>query len=207
MLFGKTLKWIFDRVAAAIALISLSPLILGVALLVKFKIGSPVFFTQARPGKDGRLFSFYKFRTMTDAKDKNGELLPDEERLLPFGEWLRSSSLDELPQLLNVVKGDMSFIGPRPLMVRYLKRYNARQARRHEVLPGITGLAQVNGRNNISWENKFEFDVSYIDNWSLWLDFKIFLLTIKKVVKKDGISLEGFATTQEFMGNFQPEDT
>ena len=203
MLFGKTLKWIFDRVASAIALIVLSPLILIVALSIKFKIGSPVFFTKARPGKNGRLFTFYKFRTMTDARDNNGELLPDEERLLPFGEWLRESSLDELPQLLNVFKGDMSFIGPRPLMVRYLDRYNARQARRHEVLPGITGLAQVNGRNNIAWEDKFEFDVSYIDNWSLWLDFKILFLTVLKVVKKDGISLEGFATTEEFMGTIE----
>lgn len=201
MLFGKASKWIFDRVVAAIALLSLSPLIFAVALLVKFKIGSPVFFTQARPGKNGRIFNFYKFRTMTNAKDNNGELLPDEERLLPFGEWLRSSSLDELPQLLNVLKGDMSFIGPRPLMVRYLKLYNPRQARRHEVLPGITGLAQINGRNNIAWEDKFEFDVTYIDNWSLLLDLKIFLLTVWKVIKKDGISQDGFATAEEFKGN------
>lgn len=204
MLFGKTLKWIFDRVVAAIALLSLSPLIFGVALVVKFKIGSPVFFTQARPGKNGRIFKFYKFRTMTDARDKDGQLLPDEDRLLSFGKWLRSSSLDELPQLLNVAKGDMSFIGPRPLMVRYLNLYSPRQARRHEVLPGITGLAQINGRNNIAWEDKFEFDIDYIDNWSLWLDFKILLLTVWKVIKKDGISQEGFATAEEFKGNMEP---
>ena len=203
MLFGTTLKWIFDRVAAVTALVILSPLILGVAILVRVKIGSPIFFTQTRPGKNGRIFNFYKFRTMTDAKDKEGQLLPDEDRLLPFGKWLRSSSLDELPQLLNVAKGDMSFIGPRPLMVRYLKLYSPQQARRHEVLPGITGLAQINGRNNISWEDKFEFDVKYIDNWSLWLDFKILLLTVWKVIKKDGISKEGFATAEEFKGNYK----
>ncbi len=203
MLFGTILKWIFDRVAAVTALVILSPFILGVAILVRVKIGSPIFFTQARPGKNGRIFNFYKFRTMTDAKDKEGQLLPDEDRLLPFGEWLRSSSLDELPQLLNVAKGDMSFIGPRPLMVRYLKLYSPQQARRHEVLPGITGLAQINGRNNISWEDKFEFDVKYIDNWSLWLDFKILLLTVWKVIKKDGISKEGFATAEEFKGNYK----
>ena len=196
----KTIKWILDRSIAAIALLLFSPLIIIVAIAVNLNMGSPVIFTQPRPGKNGDIFNFFKFRTMTDGQDEAGNLLPDGDRITAFGEWLRQTSLDELPQLWNVFKGDMSFIGPRPLIVAYLDRYSPEQARRHEVLPGITGLAQINGRNAISWEEKFKLDVWYIDNWSIWLDLKILFLTVWKVIKKDGINQEGYATSEEFKG-------
>ncbi|GAB4224844.1 MAG: sugar transferase [Stanieria sp.] len=201
MKLQRVIKWLIDRVAAAIALLLFSPVILSVAIAVELNMGSPVIFAQNRPGKNGRIFKFYKFRTMTDARDTEGNLLSDGERLTEFGEFLRRTSLDELPQLWNVLTGDMSFIGPRPLLVEYLDRYTPEQARRHEVLPGITGWAQINGRNSLSWEEKFSLDVEYIDNWSLWLDCKIMLLTLWKVIKKEGISQEGFATSEEFKGS------
>ena len=200
---NRLFKFLFDRVISAIALIILSPIILLVAIAVHFKMGSPVIFAQDRPGKNNRIFKFYKFRTMTNATDEAGNLLSDEERLTAFGEWLRKTSLDELPQLWNVLKGDMSFIGPRPLLVCYLDRYNPEQARRHEVLPGITGWAQVNGRRQLDgdWEKKFELDVWYVDNWNLWLDLKIFLLTILVVIKRENVSQDNHATGEEFFGN------
>ena len=192
------IKILADRLVAAIALLIFSPLILMVAVLVRVNLGSPIFFTQLRPGKKGEIFSFYKFRTMTDKKDAAGKLLPDGDRMTPFGSWIRKTSLDELPQLLNVLKGDMSFVGPRPLMVHYLDLYNDDQKRRHDVLPGITGLAQTNGRNTIDWDKRLKLDVAYVDNWSLWLDFKILLATVSKVIKSDGISQEGHATCEDF---------
>ena len=192
------IKILADRLVAAIALIVFSPLILIVAILVRLNLGSPIFFTQPRPGKDGEIFNFYKFRTMTDKKDAAGKLLADSDRMTPFGSWIRQTSLDELPQLLNVLKGDMSFVGPRPLMVHYLDLYNSEQKRRHDVLPGITGLAQTNGRNTIDWDKRFKLDVAYVDNWNLWLDLKILLATAIKVIKKDGISQEGYATCEDF---------
>ncbi|MGL6341693.1 MAG: sugar transferase [Waterburya sp.] len=195
---SKFIKYFIDRLIAAIALLIFSPLILVLAILIRFNLGSPIFFTQQRPGKDGKIFTFYKFRTMTDAKDANGNLLSDGDRMTPFGTLLRKSSLDELPQLLNVLKGDMSLVGPRPLMVHYLQLYNSEQARRHEVLPGITGLAQTSGRNTLDWDKRLKLDVAYVDNWSLWLDFKILLATVWKVIKKDGISQEGHATCEDF---------
>jgi len=195
---SRFIKNIADRLIAATTLIIFSPLILIVGLLVKFNLGSPVFFTQLRPGMHGEIFTFYKFRTMTDKKDAEGKLLPDEDRMTSFGSWIRQTSLDELPQLLNVLKGDMSLVGPRPLFVHYLELYNSEQKRRHDVLPGITGLAQTNGRNSISWDKKLKLDVAYVDNWSLWLDFKILLATVVKVIKRDGISQEGQATCEDF---------
>jgi sugar transferase EpsL len=197
---GLVIKHLVDRGLAAIALLLLSPVILGVAVGVALFLGRPVLFTQLRPGLNGRVFKFYKFRTMTDQRDRHGNLLPDAQRLTPFGLLLRNTSLDELPQLLNVLKGDMSIIGPRPLLVSYLERYSPQQARRHEMLPGITGLAQVNGRNTISWDEKFRLDVWYVDHWSLWQDLKILGKTVLKVVKQDGIHQEGFATCEEFKG-------
>lgn len=169
-----------------------------VGLLVKKKLGSPVIFSQKRPGKDGKVFTMYKFRSMTDGKDKDGKLLSDEERLPKFGKLLRATSLDEIPGLWNVLKGDMSLVGPRPLLVEYLPRYNKTQARRHEVRPGITGWAQVNGRNAISWENKFRYDVEYVDNYNFMMDIKIIFLTVKKVFVKEGISQNGEATMKVF---------
>lgn len=206
---SRFIKYLIDRIAAAIALLLFSPLILLVAVAVYFNLGKPIIFTQSRPGKDGKVFTFYKFKSMKNSVDELGNSLNDdlnlEQRITPFGEWIRQTSLDELPQLWNVLKGDMSFVGPRPLIVRYLKRYNSRQARRHEVMPGITGLAQVRGRNAISWDEKFEMDVNYVDNWSLWLDFKILLETVSKVIRKDGINQEGFITSEEFMGSEKPK--
>lgn len=193
-------KFFLDRFVAAIALIILSPIVICVAIAIYFRMGSPVVFTQPRPGKDGKIFNFYKFRTMTDERDAQGNLLPDEQRLTTFGQFLRQTSLDELPQLWNVLKGDMSFIGPRPLLVKYLDRYTTEQARRHEVKPGITGLAQISGRNAITWEEKFKLDVWYVDNWSLWLDLKILFLTVFKVLQQEGINQRGYATSEEFKG-------
>lgn len=195
--FGKR---IMDVILSLLALIILSPVMLVVWCLVKIKLGSPAIFKQERPGKDGKIFKLYKFRTMTDERDENGELLPDEIRLTKFGKRLRSTSLDELPELWNIIKGDMSIVGPRPLLVRYLPLYDERQARRHEVRPGFTGLAQVKGRNSISWEEKFEWDIRYVDNITFWGDVKIVFNTVKVVLKRDGISSETSATMEEFRG-------
>lgn len=200
---SRLIKSILDRLVAAIALLFVFPLILIVAIAIYFKMGSPIIFAQPRPGKESSIFKFYKFRTMTDERDTDGNLLSDEKRLTAFGQFLRQTSLDELPQLLNVLKGDMSFVGPRPLLVQYLDRYTPQQARRHEVKPGITGWVQVNGRNNLSWEEKFNLDVWYVDNWSLWLDLKILWLTLFKVLQQDGISQEGYATSEEFKGQLE----
>lgn len=194
------IKRILDITIAATALILLSPVYLIVAHKVKKNLGSPVLFRQVRPGLHGKPFEMIKFRTMKDALDAEGNPLPDSERLTPFGKMLRATSLDEMPELWNVIKGDMSIVGPRPLLMEYLPLYNAEQAKRHNVRPGITGYAQVNGRNAISWEKKFELDTWYIENQSLWLDFKIMLKTIKKVIAKDDISAEGEATMSKFTG-------
>lgn len=190
-----------DLLGATAGLILLAPLLMVIAVLVRIKLGSPVLFRQIRPGLHGKPFVLYKFRTMTDARDANGVLLPDEQRLTRFGQFLRSTSLDELPELVNVLKGEMSLVGPRPLLMEYLERYTPEQARRHEVKPGITGWAQIHGRNAISWEEKFQLDVWYVDNWNLWLDFKILLMTFWKVLHREGVSAEGHATMPEFKGN------
>ena len=193
-------KRILDFIAALLLLILFLPIMLWAAWRIRRELGSPVLFTQARPGLNAKIFKIYKFRTMSDERDKNGNLLPDELRLKGFGAKLRASSIDELPQLFNVLKGDMSFIGPRPLLVEYLPLYSPRQASRHSVRPGITGLAQVNGRNDISWAAKLEYDAIYAENLSFLLDIKIALLTIKKVLKKEGVSKAGMATTEKFNG-------
>jgi lipopolysaccharide/colanic/teichoic acid biosynthesis glycosyltransferase len=201
---AKLIKTLADRLVAALALLILSPLILVVAIAVRLQMGTPILFTQDRPGKDGRVFQFCKFRTMTDTRNSHGELLPDEQRLTAIGKLLRKTSLDELPQLWHVLKGEMSLVGPRPLLVRYLKLYNEEQARRHNVLPGITGWAQVNGRRNLDGDfiKKFKLDVWYVDNWSLWLDLKIIWLTIVAVVAQKDIDQEGYTTGGgEFLGN------
>ncbi len=195
------MKRIFDIVASVFGLLLLSPVIAIVAWQISRKLGSPVLFRQIRPGKNGKPFEMIKFRTMRDAVDANGNPLPDEERMTPFGSFLRSSSLDELPELWNVLKGEMSLVGPRPLLMEYLPLYSAEQYRRHEARPGVTGWAQINGRNAISWEDKFKLDVWYVDNRSFWLDIKIVLLTVKKVLIKDGITAEGEVTTYPFRGN------
>ncbi|QQV10595.1 sugar transferase [Acinetobacter johnsonii] len=194
------LKRLLDIVIASSALVLLSPVYLIVAHKVKKNLGSPVLFRQVRPGLNGQPFEMIKFRTMKDALDAEGNPLPDSERLTPFGKMLRATSLDEMPELWNVIKGDMSIVGPRPLLMEYLPLYNEQQAKRHNVRPGITGYAQVNGRNAISWEKKFELDTWYVENQSLWLDFKIMLKTIKKVIAKDDISAEGEATMIKFTG-------
>ncbi len=201
MKIQRLIKWLIDRLMAAIALFLFSPLMVIIAIAVYWKMGSPVIFAQDRPGKNNRIFKFFKFRTMTDARDQDGQLLPDGDRLTPFGQWLRKTSLDELPQLWNVLKGDMSIVGPRPLLVSYLDLYTPEQARRHEVRPGITGWAQINGRNNITWQEKFDLDIWYVDNWSPWLDLKIILLTVWTVLQREGISQQGHATVEDFMGN------
>ena len=193
-------KRILDFIAALLLIILFSPIMLWAAWRIRRELGSPVLFTQARPGLNAKIFKIYKFRTMSDERDANGNLLPDELRLKGFGAKLRASSIDELPQLFNVLKGDMSFIGPRPLLVEYLPLYSPRQASRHSVRPGITGLAQVNGRNDISWAAKLEYDAIYAENLSFLLDIKIALLTIKKVLKKEGVSKAGMATTEKFNG-------
>lgn len=193
-------KRILDFIAALLLIILFSPIMLWAAWRIRRELGSPVLFTQARPGLNAKIFKIYKFRTMSDERDENGNLLPDELRLKGFGAKLRASSIDELPQLFNVLKGDMSFIGPRPLLVEYLPLYSPRQASRHSVRPGITGLAQVNGRNDISWAAKLEYDALYAENLSFLLDIKIALLSIKKVLKKEGVSKAGMATTEKFNG-------
>jgi sugar transferase EpsL len=189
-----------DLLFASISLIVSSPITLILAILIRLNMGAPVFFSQLRPGFKGKPFVMYKFRTMIDERNCSGRLLPDERRLTRFGRWLRASSLDELPELWNVVKGDMSLVGPRPLLMQYVDRYNSSQARRHEVRPGITGWAQVNGRNNISWEDKFKMDVWYVDHRSLALDIKILAWTLWKIIKREGINQPGEATAKEFMG-------
>lgn len=199
-IYEKYLKRIQDFICSLLALIVLSPILLIVAVLVRIKLGGPVLFTQERPGLDGKVFRLYKFRTMTNQTDEYGQLLPDEERLTEFGKMLRATSLDELPELINILKGDMAVVGPRPLLVKYLPRYNAHQARRHDVRPGLTGYAQVNGRNAISWEDKFDLDVEYVDHVTFLGDWKIIFKTVKNVVAREGISSDTSATMEEFMG-------
>lgn len=201
------LKRLIDITASGAALAVLSPVLAVTAYKVKKNLGSPVLFKQTRPGLDGKPFEMIKFRTMKDATDKDGNLLPDSERLTPFSQKLRSTSIDELPELWNVLKGDMSLVGPRPLLMEYLPLYNSEQARRHNVRPGVTGYAQVNGRNAISWEQKFALDTWYVDNQSLWLDFKILAKTVKQVLIKDGISAEGEATMSKFTGSPTPTES
>lgn len=201
MFYRKYGKRLIDVLASGIGLIILSPVFLIFFLLVRTKLGSPVIFKQKRPGKDERIFDMYKFRTMTDEKDSAGNLLPDAERLTSFGKKLRSTSLDELPELWNIFKGDMSIIGPRPLLVKYLPLYNKSQKKRHSVRPGLTGLAQINGRNAISWEDKFKYDVEYVDDLTFFMDVKIFIKTIKKVFVKEGITSSSSQTMEEFKGS------
>lgn len=198
--YEKFIKRPQDFLCALAAIIVLSPVMLITAILVRTKLGSPIIFKQERPGLNGKIFTLYKFRTMTDKKDENGELLPDEIRLTNFGKKLRSTSLDELPELFNILNGDMAVVGPRPLLVRYLPRYNAHQARRHEVRPGFTGYAQVNGRNSITWEDKFDKDVYYVDHVTFLGDWKIIFKTVSTVLKREGISSDTSATMEEFMG-------
>lgn len=202
----KYIKRILDIISSLLAIIILSPLLAVTAVLVKTKLGSPVLFKQERPGKDEKIFTLMKFRTMTDERDENGELLPDEVRLTKFGKFLRSTSIDELPELFNILKGDMSVIGPRPLLVEYIPRYNEHQHRRHEVRPGLSGWAQVNGRNTVSWEDKFDMDVYYVDNYSLAMDVKILFMTVLNVLKREGISSETSATMEVFMGTSEREE-
>ena len=199
-MYRKFGKRFFDLVLVIPGLILISPMLLLVAIVAKLKIGSPVLFQQERPGIHGKIFKMIKFRSMRNDRDANGELLPDEVRLVPFGKLLRATSLDEFPELWNVIKGEMSLVGPRPLLAKYLDRYNPTQARRHEVRPGITGWAQINGRNAITWEEKFDYDVWYVDNLSFFLDVKILALTVLKVFKRSGTSAEGHATMPEFLG-------
>ncbi|MFZ5819598.1 MAG: sugar transferase [Chloroflexota bacterium] len=194
-------KRLLDLVIAAIALSLLSPILLSTALAVRLFLGTPVLFRQQRPGYKGRPFFLYKFRTMTAASDPAGNLLPDSERLTPLGRFLRALSLDELPELFNILRGEMSLVGPRPLLMEYLPRYSPEQMRRHDAWPGLTGWAQVNGRNALTWAEKFELDVWYVEHWSFWLDIKIILLTFWKVLKREGVSQPGQATTEYFMGN------
>ena len=199
--YEQYIKRPMDFILASLALIILSPALLIVAVLVKIKLGSPVLFKQKRPGLNEKIFTLYKFRTMTDEKNKNGEFLPDSVRLTRFGRFLRSSSLDELPELVNIIKGDMSLVGPRPLLIEYLPLYNENQKHRHDVRPGLSGLAQINGRNAISWEDKFSLDTEYVDNVSFLADWKIIFLTIKKAIGREGISSDTAATMEAFRGN------
>lgn len=200
-LYRRYFKRLMDIILSLIALVLLSPIMLIVGLLVKIKLGSPIIFKQERPGLNEKIFTMYKFRTMTDERDGKGDLLANNIRLTKFGKVLRSTSIDELPELINVLKGDMSLVGPRPLLVEYLPRYNKHQGRRHEVRPGITGLAQVNGRNAISWEDKFNYDVDYVDKYSLVMDIKILLQTVLKVFKRENVNQSEKTTMTKFMGN------
>lgn len=199
-MYRNFIKRLLDITISLCGIIILSPVYLLLAILVRIRLGSPILFKQDRPGKDEKIFKLYKFRSMTDEKDENGNLLPDEERLPAFGRKLRSTSLDELPELFNILKGDMSIIGPRPLLVRYLPRYNEFQRHRHDVRPGLTGLAQTHGRNAITWEKKFEYDVEYVNKLSFALDVSIFFATVRAVLKREGINSETSATMEEFMG-------
>ena len=198
--YEKYIKRLLDFTLSFLALIILSPVLLVTALLVRIKLGSPIIFHQERPGKSEKIFRLYKFRSMTDECDENGNLLPDDERLTRFGQILRSTSLDELPELLNILRGDMSIVGPRPLLVKYLPLYNEEQQHRHDVRPGLTGWAQANGRNAISWEEKFKLDVWYVQHISFWVDVKVIFMTVKKVFCRDGISSETSVTMEEFSG-------
>jgi len=200
-------KRIFDLIAVLLGLIFLSPFILLTALSVRIFLGTPILFLQQRPGYKGRPFFIYKFRTMTDASDSDGNLLPDSKRLTRLGRFLRAFSLDELPELLNILRGEMSLVGPRPLLMEYIERYSPEQMRRHDAYPGLTGWAQVNGRNAITWSDKFALDVWYVDNWSFWLDIKILFMTLWKVIKREGISQPGQATTEYFIGNSDNDQT
>ena len=201
IIYRKYVKRVFDFLVSMISIIIFLPVLFVLAVLVRMKLGSPIIFKQRRPGLNGKIFIMYKFRTMIESKDQNGLLLPDHERISSFGKWLRSTSLDELPELFNILKGDMSLVGPRPLLVEYLSLYNDFQNRRHEVRPGLTGLAQINGRNSISWDARFNYDVDYVNNVAFALDFKIILATIKKVVRKEGISSNTSVTMEAFQGN------
>ena len=194
----------FDLIVAGVVSVLLLPIIIVIALIVRFRLGKLVIFSQERVGLAGKIFTVQKFRTMTDAQDQKGELLPDELRMTPTGKFLRAASLDELPQLWNVIRGEMSLVGPRPLLVEYLPHYNSHQARRHEVRPGITGLAQVNGRNAISWEDRFNLDVHYVDNLNVVLDLKILVMTVLKVFQRSGVNSDGHATMERFQGSPQP---
>lgn len=195
------IKRLLDIIISATVLIVLSPLMIIIYVLILINLGSPAFFVQERVGKDNKVFKMIKFRTMKDVRDKNGNLLSDNERVTKFGRFLRSFSLDELPELINIIKGDMSLVGPRALLVQYLECYNDEQIRRHDVLPGLTGWAQINGRNSITWSEKFKLDVWYVDNWSLWLDIKIFFLTFWKVIKREGINQSETVTMEYFNGS------
>lgn len=202
-MYEKYIKRFLDLVLSLMALILLIPLMTIIAILVRMKLGRPIIFKQKRPGKDEKIFTLYKFRTMTDKRDENGNLLPDSERLTKFGKMLRSTSLDELPELFNILKGEMAIVGPRPLLVEYLPLYNKEQRHRHDVRPGLTGLAQINGRNSLSWEEKFKDDIIYIKNITFVNDVKIFFKTIRKVLKKEGIAQEGSATMDKFKGTIK----
>jgi sugar transferase EpsL len=200
-------KRIFDLIGTTLGLIILSPFIFLTGLSIAIFLGTPIFFRQQRPGYKGTPFFIYKFRTMTDASDSAGSLLPDSERLTRLGRFLRALSLDELPELFNILRGEMSLVGPRPLLMEYLERYSPEQMRRHDVYPGLTGWAQVNGRNAIAWQDKFRYDVWYVDNWSFWLDIKILLMTLWKVIRREGVTQPGQATTEYFMGNPDGDQT
>lgn len=200
-MYKNFIKRILDIILSFLALVILSPLLILTAFLIRIKLGEPVFFKQLRPGKNEKIFGILKFRTMTDAKDENGNLLPDEIRLTRFGQFLRSTSIDELPELLNILNGDMSIVGPRPLLVQYLDRYNEEQKHRHDVKPGLTGLAQVNGRNGITWEEKFHYDLEYVKNITFYGDCKIIFQTVMKVFGREGISSTTSVTMEEFKGN------
>lgn len=200
-MYKNCIKRCLDILLSLCGIIVLSPVLIVLAILVRLKLGSPILFKQERPGKSEKIFTLCKFRTMTDARDEKGELLPDEVRLTKFGKLLRATSLDELPELFNILKGDMSVIGPRPLLVRYLPRYNDFQRRRHEVRPGLTGLAQINGRNALTWEEKFAYDIRYVENLNFAMDLRIFAGTVRAVLKREGINSETSATMEEFMGS------
>lgn len=202
----KYIKRFFDIFSSFLALVVLSPILLILIVVGAFVMKGNPFFTQQRPGKNEKIFKLIKFRTMTNAKDKDGNLLPDADRLTKYGEFLRNTSLDELPELINILKGDMSVIGPRPLLVEYIPRYNAHQHRRHEVRPGLSGWAQVNGRNTVSWEDKFDMDVEYVDNYNLVMDIKILFMTVFNVLKREGISSDTSATMEVFMGTSEKEE-
>ena len=200
-MYAKYIKRILDFILSLLAIIILSPVMLIIYILVRIKLGKPAIFKQQRPGKNQKIFTLYKFRTMTDEKDEDGNLLPDEKRLTKFGKMLRSTSLDELPELFNILKGDMAIVGPRPLLVEYLKLYNDEQRKRHNVRPGLTGLAQVSGRNLISWQDRFEKDIYYVNNVTFMNDLKIILVTVKKVIKREGISQDNNVTMEKFKGS------